>query len=429
MMTRPRKVFTWFLALTLSALLAACSSAPLTGSLAVTLTGLPGGMAGSVLVTGPNGYSQTITTTTTLSVTPGSYSVTVSAVRGNDSIVPPVYDGNAAPTTATVTAGSTTPMAVTYALRPGSGMLWIPLWGDSFEAVGYARSQLLTSGSPTPDVSLAGTTNLGEGIAFDGEGNMWVSDMGGYLYRYDAASLASSGAPTPAVTIDATAYGSLAGLAFDASGNLWTADFWNNRLLGYSPAQLTADGAPTPSVVISANGSSLSRPVAVSFDGQGNLWVANRDASTVVSFSPAQLTATGTPAPTVTLNTSGGSLESPYAMAFDAGGNLWVSNISATVVRFDAAQLTSSGNPTPAATIDHSSLGNNPLGLAFDANGALWVGDADTATSNLRRFANPGALVGSVSPTAGVVITDIGLTDGMLMAFSPPPANLPINTP
>ncbi|HRQ10679.1 MAG TPA: NHL repeat-containing protein [Trueperaceae bacterium] len=382
-----------------------------------------------MVVTGPDGYSQTVTTTTTLKVPPGTYSIAVSEARGSDSIVPQAFDGSATPTSVTVAANDTATTTVSYALRPGSGMLWIPQWGGSYQAVGLARSQLLASGSPTPDVSLMGTTNHGEGIAFDGEGNMWVSDIIGYLYRYDAASLASSGTPAPAVTIDATAYGGLVGLAFDASGNLWTADFWNNRLLGYSPAQLTADGAPTPSVVISANGSSLSRPVAVSFDGQGNLWVANRDASTVVSFSPAQLTATGTPAPTVTLNTSGGSLESPYAMAFDAGGNLWVSNISATVVRFDAAQLTSSGNPTPAATIDHSSLGNNPLGLAFDANGALWVGDADTATSNLRRFANPGALVGSVSPTAGVVITDIGLTDGMLMAFSPPPANLPINTP
>jgi len=433
MMTRPRKVFTWFLALTLSALLAACSSAPLTGSLAVTLTGLPGGMAGSVLVTGPNGYSQTITTTTTLSVTPGSYSVTVSAVRGNDSIVPPVYDGNAAPTTATVTAGSTTPMAVTYALRPGSGMLWIPLWGDSFEAVGYARSQLLTSGSPTPDVSLAGTTNLGEGIAFDGEGNMWVSDMGGYLYRYDAASLASSGAPTPAVTIDATAYGSLAGLAFDASGNLWTADFMGNRVLGYSPAQLAVSGAPAAAVVISTNSGSLTWPVGIAFDAGGNLWVSNLFANTVVRFSSAQLAVTGSPVPTATLSASGGSLAEPYQLAFDADGNLWVSNISTpnTVVRFDAAQLAGSGSPTPAATIAGSSLGVGIAGIAFDASGALWVAANNGlgATSEIRRFTNPGALTGSAAPTASVIITSIGKADAMNMAFNPAPANLPINTP
>jgi len=401
------------------------------GSLVVGVVGLPGGTAGAVVVTGPNGYSQAITTTTTLRVPPGTYSVAVSEMRGTESIVPQVFDGHASPTILTVAANATATTTVSYALRPGSGKLWIPQWGNSDEAAGLTRNQLLTSGSVTADVILAGTTNQAEAIAFDGDGNMWVSDWAGYLYRYDAASLASSGTPTPAVTIDATAYGQHVGLAFDASGNLWTTDFFGNSLLGYSAAQLTADGAPTPAVIITANGTSLVNPAGIAFDGQGNLWIANRSADTVVRFSPAQLAATGSPIPTVTLSASSGSLAFPYTLAFDAGGNLWVSNLLATVVRFDAAQLTSTGSPTPVATIANSSLGINPIGLAFDATGALWVGDNHNGniSSTLRRFTNPGALTGSVAPTASVVITGLGGVDSMLMAFSPPPANLPINTP
>ena len=432
-MTRSRIVFTSLLAFALTAFLAACStpSAPPVGTLVVAVAGLPSGTPGAVVVTGPDSYSQVVTATTTLSVPPGVYSVAVSEARGSDSIVPQAFDGSATPTSVTVTANDTATTTVSYALRPGSGKLWIPQYGGSLEAVGYARNQLLSSGAPTPDVSLTGTTNSGEGIAFDSEGNMWVSDFDGYLYRYDAASLASSGTPTPAVTIDATAYGGGVGLAFDASGNLWTADFAANRLLGYSPAQLTADGAPTPAVIITTNGTSLVNPTDIAFDGHDNLWVANQSGNSVVGFSPAQLAATGSPVPTVTLGTSGDSLRYPFALAFDAGGNLWVANLADTdtVVRFDAAQLASSGSPTPAATIASSSLGTNQIGLAFDANGALWVATNVGATSEIRRFTNPGALTGTVTPSANVLITGIGPANGMLMAFSPPPANLPINTP
>jgi len=364
-------------------------------------------------------------------VPPGTYSIAVSEAQGTESIVPQVFDGSATPTSVTVAANDTATTTVSYALRPGSGMLWIPQYGGSHEAVAYTRSQLLSSGSPTPAVSLTGTTNQAEGIAFDSEGNMWVSNLSGYLYRFDAASLVSSGTPAPAITIDATAYGGLVGLAFDASGNLWTADFAGNRLLGYSPAQLTADGAPTPAVIITANGTSLVNPTDITFDSHGNLWVANQSGDSVVGFSPAQLAATGSPAPTVTLSTSSDSLRFPFALAFDTGGNLWVANLADTdtVVRFDAAQLASSGSPTPAATIASGSLGANQIGLAFDANGALWVATNGGATNEIRRFTNPGALTGSVTPTANVVISGIGPANGMLMAFSPPPANLPINTP
>ncbi len=431
-MTRSRTIVTSLIALTLTAILAACSTAPPPGSLVLSVTGLPVGTAGSIMVTGPGGYAQAVTTTTSLTVASGTYSVSVSEVRGNDAIVPLMYDGVATPTSVTVSAGVATTATVTYAQRPGSGHLWIPMFIGLNEVTGYARGQLAASGSPIQDVSLAGTTNHGEGIAFDGKGNMWVADFLGYLYRYDAASLASSGMPTPAVAINATAYGGLAGLAFDARGYLWTTANTSSQLVGYSPDQLTQDGAPTPAVVITTNGSSLSGPVGIAFDASGNLWVANSTNDAVVQFSAAQLLETGSPASTVTLSSDGAnSLVFPYALAFDANGNLWVTNYNSTVVRYSSAQLANTSSPTPTATIDPTSLGATPVGLAFDASGALWVAanNHSGATSEVRRFTNPGAMSGSSTPTASVTITSIGKADAMLIAFSPTPANLPINTP
>ncbi len=430
-MRRPRSAFAALFTAILAALFVACSPAPNVGTLTVSVDGLPGGVAGSVLVTGPNSYSQVITASTTLSVPPGTYSVAVKSVQGTEAIVPVAYDGGAAPTTTAVVVGGSASTTVTYAVRPGSGHLWLPQFSGSDEAVGYASGQLSATGSPSPSVSLAGTTNTGETVAFDGEGNMWVSDFSGYLYRYAAASLAGSGMPTPEVTIDATAYGPLLGLAFDASGNLWTTDFFGDRLLGYSPAQLATDGAPTPAVVISASGASLLLPAAIAFDKSGGLWITNRGNDTVVQFSPAQLAATGTPVPAVTLSANAGSLAFPYALAFDGDGNLWVANLTSTVVRFDMSQLASTSSPTPAATIAAGSLGSVLVGLAFDVDGGLWVA-ANNSTgpaSEVRRFTNPGALMGSATPTASVIIDTQGPADGMHMAFSPTPANLPINTP
>ncbi len=432
-MRRVRVATLSVLALLLMVALAACSSSTPKGNLKVTLNGLPSSVVGKVIVTGPGGYAQTVTSTTTLSVAPGTYSVTVLPTTGGNPIVPVAYDGAASSTTLAVTSNASVSTAVSYAVRIGSGHVWVPQWNGSLEAASYPSVSLVGSGSPSPDVTLGmGGTPRGEAIAFDHAGNMWVADCGGYAYRYDAAQLASSGTPTPAVTIDATAYSCLGGLAFDASGDLWATSPHTGQVLEYTPAQLSTSGAATAAVVLSANATpSLLTPIALAFDASGDLWIGNLGSSTVVEFTPSQLTASGSPTPTVTINANATpSLSGPEGMAFDASGNLWVANNgNATVVRFDAAQLGSSGSPTPAATIASASFasGAELAGMAFDASGNLWVGNG--YPSELLEFMNPDALSGSVSTTPAVTVTGIGGVDGLGFAFSPPPADVPIRTP
>lgn len=432
-MRRIRVIALSVLALLLVVGLAACSSSTPKGSLKVTLNGLPSGVAGKVIVTGPGGYAQTVTSTTTLSVAPGAYSVTVLPTTGGNPIVPVAYDGAASSTAVTVTSNATASSAVNYAVRVGSGHLWLPQWNGSLEAESYASGSLAGSGSPPPDVTLGmGGTPRGEAIAFDHAGNMWVADCGGYAYRYDAAQLASSGTPTPAVAIDATAYVCLGGLAFDASGDLWATSPHAGQVLEFTPAQLSTGGVVTPAVVLGANATpSLSTPIALAFDASGDLWIGNLGSSTVVEFTPSQLNASGSPTPTVTLSANATlSLSGPEGMAFDASGNLWVANNgNATVVRFDAALLGASGSPTPAATIASGSFasGAELAGMAFDASGNLWVGNA--YPSELLEFMNPDALSGSVATTPAVTVTGVGGVDAMGLAFSPPPADVPIRTP
>ncbi len=86
-----------------------CSAA--TGSLTVTITGLPTGVNAAVTVTGPGGFSSQLTATQTLTgLTPGSYTVVGADVSNGNSRYPP----NPASQSVSVTAGATASATVTY---------------------------------------------------------------------------------------------------------------------------------------------------------------------------------------------------------------------------------------------------------------------------------------------------------------------------
>jgi sugar lactone lactonase YvrE len=265
------------------------------------------------------------------------------------------------------------------------------------------------------------------GVAFDANGNLWVTPlMNNVVVEYAASQLSASGTPTPAITLSATA-GSLnfpAGLAFDASGNLWVANVNNASVVEFTVRQLASSGSPTPAVTLSATGGSLNFPFALAFDASGNLWLANALDSSVVEFTVGQLASSGSPTPAVTLSPSG-SLNDPYQLAFDASGNLWVGNPSNnTVVEFAASQLAATGSPTPAVTLraNASSL-NFPAGLAFDASGNLWV--ANETGGSVVEFTHSQLLV-SGSPTPSVLVTGNSPTGAIGLAFDPHAAGLPL---
>src|SRR5690606_37741399 len=114
-----------------------------------------------------------------------------------------------------------------------------------------------------------------------------------------------------------------------------------------------------------------------------------------------------------------GGLNNPTALAFDASGNLWVTNRgNATVTRFDAAQLVASGSPMAAAVLsdDGSNQLSGPSGIAFDAAGRLWF--ANTFSRKLFRYDDPGALVGGTTAAPDAVIDTFGFTAPVGLAFS-----------
>jgi sugar lactone lactonase YvrE len=284
-----------------------------------------------------------------------------------------------------------------------SGDLWIANLGGTL--VEYTPSQLASTGSPTPNVTISSDgSSLSEpgSVAFDRSGDLWALNEGGALDEYTPSQLASSGSPTPAVTI--SGFVNPYGLAFDGSGDLWVTDISANTVVEYTPSQLVSSGSPTPAVTISANASSIDSPSGVAFDASGNLWVTNTGSNTLVEFTPSQLGASGDPTPAVTVSATGSSLDGPYSLAFDAAGNLWVPNAHGeSLVEYTASQLAATGNPTPVNTI----IG---AGTGMSGPGGVVIEQAPTVTS----------VVPNAGPAAGgtmVTIQGTGFNYGSTVDF------------
>ena len=95
--------------------------APTTGALSLTVS-VPNGAPAAVTVTGPGGFSQTVTASTSIpTLAPGSYIIAAASVTSSSI----VYAPTPASQTVAVTAGATTSAAVTYApggIVPGTDL-------------------------------------------------------------------------------------------------------------------------------------------------------------------------------------------------------------------------------------------------------------------------------------------------------------------
>lgn len=377
-----------------------------TGALKVAIAGVP--PDGEVVVTGPGDFRKVIRSSPSQilpRLLPGTYAIAPTA-RLPGPIVDTLYDGAGA--LATVAAGGTSSTGTAYAARIGTGKLWMEVGGGEFS--GYGSELLAAGGTSPPTVSLA---ILGSGpIAFDSQGNMWVSDFFGMLRQFPPDQLAASGTPTARVLIasNGTSLNGAIGMAFDSQQNLWVSNLNGNTLERFTQDQLAASGNPTPSVTVT----SLVQPIALAFDSEQNLWVAAQRTSTIVKFTPEQLSISGAPTPAVTISGISAS-----HLAFDETGDLWVASGNGSVLKFTAAQLASSGSPAPDIILAGPSL-QVPTSIAFDNSGNLWVSSSVSLT--LIEFA-ASQLLASGTPVPVVTMTIVGVSgDGLAdLVFNPPP--------
>lgn len=189
------------------------------------------------------------------------------------------------------------------------------------------------------------------------------------------------------------------------NGDLWIADAGNNRVLKFSRAWEINTNRPNADCVLgqsqffhsgyATSQTQFSYPNDVCFDGQDNLWVADKNNHRVLKFSNADSKTSGAPADgilgnsvynTVLSTHTAATFTSAEAVCFN-GNSLWITD-AGRVLRFDNPASKPDGAPadgvigqpglesSPWSTaIANSGIVSVPAGLASDNGGRLYISD------------------------------------------------------
>ncbi|MDQ2766700.1 MAG: hypothetical protein M3Y30_06045, partial [Gemmatimonadota bacterium] len=388
------------------------------GALAVVVN-TPIARAAAVAIHGPSATTAHVSSTDTLrGLTPGQYLARAEDAWAPDSLVSPVLTGAMSDTAVMVEVDTVKTVTATYAIRGGSGALWVGKWNGANLAEGFTSPQLAAAGSKVAaDTIGAGASSPTiSGTAFDSVGNLWVTDyINQQIMKFTPAQLAS-GVSAPVVVI--ATQKEPWGIAFDAHGNLWVSFYNGNNVLQYAASDVSAwSGAltdPAPALTVATpNG-----PLSIAFDSHENLWVAGFDVPVTYEIAAASINASGSLVPT-------DSLVSPYlnhgsGLAFDRSGNLWEATESGYVVSYSQTQLAAASHGVPVFAQQSPTYQFD--GLAFDNSGNLW---AATETENVAMYAPSQQSAGDLSAPARTLITTSG-DRSFGLAFNTHDAALPI---
>lgn len=207
---------------------------------------------------------------------------------------------------------------------------------------------------------------LTTGMSVDAAGRLWVmsygpNDRNAPVGAFDLPMTQTS-APRYELILSGT-YGAR-NFTLDAAGNIWAASRYNNTVFEYK-GPFKKSGTIKPSFKLTAG---LKNPLGLAFDAKGNLYVSNFGSSGTHS-----ITVFKTPIKNAHPRFLNG-LYTPGGLLFDKSGNLYGSTngpSGSAIVRYDSDDLFNGAGPTiyDGAAIYHV-FGTN---FAFSASGDLYV--------------------------------------------------------
>jgi len=270
--------------------------------------------------------------------------------------------GGAPVATAALTVTGPPPVALSspngLAIAP-NGNLYVANYGSG-QVLVYTPSggQMVQVPGSNLSAGLSGPVR----VAFDAAGDLYVADVGANAILVFGAN----GTPLTAATISAP---HPLGVAVDNTGVVYVAENQANAVAVFSyPSGLSAAAVAGPLWTGDSTGLQFIAPGALAFNG-ADILVGSAGSGSVSFYTPAALQSTSAPlTPAASAITT--SLDGPTGIAFDAGGDIYVSNYyNGTVTEFSSTgsqiALSLTGTPSPALA--------NPEGVAIDGNGNIYV--------------------------------------------------------
>lgn len=272
--------------------------------------------------------------------------------------------------------------------------------------------------------------------------NFLLAASSGQLYAGSSGviqKLSASGVITSFAGVNATGatdgtgvaarFNSPYGLTSDASGNLYVSDTYNDTVRVVSPGgsvttvagtvgidtstlSCYADGVTATCGDGTGTAANFYYPTGIAYDPvSGNVFVADSQSSTVRMVTPAGVVSTyaGLSGVYGTIDGTGATagFASPFAVATDSAGNVYVTDSSDCVIRKiapGAVVTTLAGTPGSCGSTDSptgpasAATFSSPQGITVDGAGNVYV--ADTGNGTIRKITPAGA-VSTLAGTAG----------------------------
>jgi sugar lactone lactonase YvrE len=281
---------------------------------------------------------------------------------------------------------------------------------------------LLAGGSGPGSTDGTGTGahfNHPYGVALDSSGVLVVADDGNSTIRQvSTAGAVTTLAGSPGLTGDTNDTGSDArfnqptGVAVGSGGDVYVADSVNNVIRKVTSAGVVTTLAGLAGTAGSTdgtgNGAEFSRPMSLTIDGSGNVYVTDTFNDTIrkVTQQGVVTTLAGTAGSAGNTDGDGSSarFNQPIGIAIDSGGNLYVADTNNNTIRkvtSAGAVTTLAGSAGVTGSTDGTgslALFNAPRGVAVDGSGNVYVSDSGNSTV---RKVSPSGVVTTLAGTPG----------------------------
>ena len=253
--------------------------------------------------------------------------------------------------------------------------------------------------------------NNPEGLAVDGQGDLYVADSGNNIIRKVTRDkvvtimAGSAGQPGSADGTNNTAqFNNPIGLAVDRAGNVYVADSGNDTIRIVTAGGVVTTLAGSAGQSGSADGTNsaarFNHPSGLAVDSAGNVYLADTGNSTIrkVTSGAVVTTLAGSPGLTGSADDITGTARYflPNGVAVDGAGTVYVADTGNSTIRrvtSDGGVSTLAGSPGLTGITDgtnSTALFNYPSGVAVDNAGNLYV--ADTYNCTIRKVTGTGVV-------------------------------------